>query len=90
MMETPKHIPNDPKAAELLNHKELLGTLLQSPDTKKLIDLLNQSSGGNLKTAANSAAKGDTKELMNLLNQVMSSEEGNQTVSRIKKNIPEK
>jgi len=79
---------DDPKAASILNNKKLLNELLASPDTKKLIDLLNKNGGDSLKSAAESAAKGETEDLMSILNKVMKSEEGSQAVSGIKGKLP--
>lgn len=73
----------DPKAAALLKNKDMLKTLMQSPDTQRLMSLLNQSAGEGLKSAAASAAKGDTGALTGLLQQVMHSKEGAQLVERI-------
>ena len=78
----------DPKAAGLLKNKALLSSILKSPDTKRLMDLLNQNAGGNLKAAAESAAKGDTAALTGILNQVMHSKEGAQVVERRSSTAP--
>ena len=51
----------DPKAAGLLKNKALLQSLMQSPDTQRLMELLSQNAGDGLKTAA---AKGDTGALL--------------------------
>lgn len=80
----------DPKAAGLLKNKDTLSALLRSPDTQKLMAMLNQNAGGGLKEAANAAAKGDTSALMNLMNQVMNSQEGAAVVDRIQKTVPKK
>ena len=42
----------DPKAAGLLKNKALLQSLMQSPDTQRLMELLSQNAGDGLKTAA--------------------------------------
>ena len=54
----------DPKAAGLLKNKALLQSLMQSPDTQRLMELLSQNAGDGLKTAA---AKGDTGALLGML-----------------------
>lgn len=79
----------DPKAAKLLKQKDLLKNLMQSPDTQRLMQLLNQSAGDGLKGAAASAAKGDPSALTGLLRQVMQSKEGGQLVQRINQAVPE-
>ena len=58
----------DPKAAGLLKNKALLQSLMQSPDTQRLMELLSQNAGDGLKTAA---AKGDTGALLGMVRQVM-------------------
>lgn len=78
----------DPKASGLLKNKEALMGLISSPDTQKLIQMLNQNAGGSLKGAADAAAKGDTSQLMGLMNQIMGSKEGSEVVDRINKRIP--
>ena len=45
----------DPKAAGLLKNKALLQSLMQSPDTQRLMELLSQNAGDGLKTAAANA-----------------------------------
>lgn len=78
----------DPKAAGVLKDPALLQSLMRSPDTKRLMDLLSQNAGGGLKSAAASAAKGDAAPLMGLLKQVMQSEEGAQLIRNIDQGIP--
>lgn len=77
-----------PKAAALLQNKALIQQLMTSPDTQKLMTLLNQKAGGGLKDAATAAAKGDPSALTGILNQVMSSEEGAQAMSRMEEVLP--
>ena len=80
----------DPKAASLLRDREALSALLRSPDTQKLMSMLEQNAGGGLKQTADAAARGDTSALMGLVNQVMSSQEGAAVVDRIQKAAPKK
>ena len=80
----------DPKAADLLKNKDLINRLLNSPDTRRLMDLLNQSAGGGLKSAADAAVRGDPGQLTSLLNQVMKSKEGAQVVERINGTVSRK
>lgn len=77
----------NPKAAGLLKNQALLQSILQSPDTKKLMQMLSQSSGGHLQHTAESAAKGDTQALSNLVRQVMGSEEGSRLVQQLNQKI---
>ena len=69
----------DPKAAGLLQ------SLMQSPDTQRLMELLSQNAGDGLKTAA---AKGDTGALLGMVRQVMQSSEGARLVQNISQAVP--
>ena len=69
----------DPKAAALLQ------SLMQSPDTQRLMELLSQNAGDGLKTAA---AKGDTGALLGMVRQVMQSSEGARLVQNISQAVP--
>lgn len=80
----------DPKAAELLKNKDALRSLLGSPETRRLMDLLNQNAGGGLQNAAQAAAKGKPQELMDLLGRVMKSKEGAQAVEGLQKKAEKK
>ena len=77
----------DPKAAGLLKNKALLQTILNAPDTQRLIQLLNQTAGGDLKQAAGAAAKGDTGALSGLVRQVMNSEEGARLIQQLNQKV---
>ena len=67
----------DPKAAGLLKNKALLQSLMQSPDTQRLMELLSQN-----------AAKGDTGALLGMVRQVMQSSEGARLVQNISQAVP--
>lgn len=77
----------DPKAAGLLKNKALLQSILNAPDTQRLIQLLDQTAGGDLKQAASSAAKGDASALSGLVRQVMSSEEGARLIQQLNQKV---
>ena len=79
-----------PQAAELLKDQKSLMGLANSPDTQKLIQLLNQNAGGQLKGAAEAAMKGDTSQLISVLNQVMQSPDGARMVENLQKKLPKK
>ncbi|MCI8478221.1 MAG: hypothetical protein HFE97_07725 [Oscillospiraceae bacterium] len=79
----------NPDAASILKNKDALLTLMKSPDTKRLMELLNQKAGSGLRTAADAAAKGDPSALAGLVGQLMQSEEGAAVVNRINKKIPQ-
>ena len=60
-------------------------SLMQSPDTQRLMELLSQNAGDGLKTAA---AKGDTGALLGMVRQVMQSSEGARLVQNISQAVP--
>ena len=78
-------LKKDPQAAKLLSDPAGLKALLGSPETQKLMSLLNQSAGDGLQAAAKAAATGKPEALMGLLNQVMNTREGSQAVEGLKK-----
>lgn len=78
---------SDPTAA-LEHNRALLEQVVHSPDAQRLMELLNQASGGKVKTAAASAALGDTKDLLSMVRQVMGSPEGAQLIQRLNQTAP--
>jgi hypothetical protein len=80
----------DPQAANLLKNKRMLQQLVNSPDAKKLVELLNQNGGANLHSAAKAAMNGDASALMSLIQEVMQRPEGAKAVEGINRNIPKK
>ncbi len=76
------------EAERLMKDKAKLTDLLHAPETLKLMKLLEQKSGGNLKSAAQAATKGDTAKLMELMNEVMAAQEGAKAVEELKKKLP--
>ena len=77
-----------PQAAQLLKDKDRLMGMMNSPDTKRLMELLHKSGGDGLQSAAQAAMQGDTAKLMNLVQQVMATPEGARAVENINKNLP--
>lgn len=82
---TLKELSKDPKAAQLLGDPAALKALLTSPETQKLVSLLNQSGGSGLSAAAKAAAQGKPDALMGILNQVMASPEGARAAENFQK-----
>lgn len=78
---------NDPTAA-LEHNRALLEQVVRSPDAQRLMELLNRNAGGRLKTAAASAALGDTKDLLAMVRQVMTDPEGAKLVERLNRTAP--
>lgn len=93
-MQDPKKLPIDamssPEAAALLKNKDAVMGLLNSPDAKKLMELLSQNGGANLKGAADAAMKGDSSALMGLMQKVMDTKEGAAAMDRLQKTVPKK
>ena len=77
----------DPTAA-LEHNRALLEQVIHSPDAQRLMELLNRNAGGNLKTAAATAALGDTKDLLSMVRQVMADPEGAKLVERLNQTAP--
>ena len=79
-----KQTPQDMgEMMKLLGNSNAIKQLLQSEDTKRMMQLL-QSKGG-VQNAAQAAAKGDSSQLMGMMQQLMSTPEGAQLVERITK-----
>ena len=73
----------DPKAASLLKNKALMQSILNAPDTQRLMQLLDQKAGADLKQAA----AGNTQALSGLVRQVMGSEEGSRLIQQLSQKI---
>lgn len=86
----PEALKKDPQAAKLLGDPAALQALLSSPETKRLMDLLNRQAGAGLRDAAKAAASGRPEALMGLLDQVAHSKEGAQAVEGIRKKTEQK
>lgn len=80
-------ILNSPQAAQLLKNKSALLNLLNSPDGKRLAQILSQAGEQNLQNAAQSAAQGDTSAASALLNALKNSPEGAALLERLSKQI---
>lgn len=72
----------------LKNDRGALEQLMRSPDGQRLMQLLTRSDGGAaLKSAAGSAARGDTAQMAQLVQQLMQSEEGAALTDRIRRSM---
>ncbi|MBQ9974174.1 MAG: hypothetical protein IJP02_04360 [Oscillospiraceae bacterium] len=74
---------NMAQALKLLKDKQGLRQLLESPDTRRMMELLEAQ--GGVQQAARAAAAGDTAQLMNMMNKLMAGAEGARVVERITK-----
>lgn len=68
---------------QVQQNKALAQQLMNSPDGQKLLQLLTQDGGAQLKNATDAAAKGNTADIVRMIAQVMKSEEGAQIVQNI-------
>lgn len=91
MNNQPSH-PGDllqgPQAAALLKNREAIRRMAQSPETQKLLQMLNRQSGGGLKEAAQQAGRGNPKALMDMVDQLVKDKEGAQLVEQLKETLP--
>ncbi len=76
-----------PEAAALLKDQAALRKLLGSPETRKLIAMLQSQQGKNLQEAAEQAQAGDTSGLKSMLDGILSSPEGAALVGKIGQNL---
>ena len=63
-----------------------LEKLRDAPETQKIFDLLSRSTG-DLESAAQRAAKGDTAQLAGAIRQLMSDPEGARLLEKMKENL---
>lgn len=73
----------DPNAANLLKNRAALDGLLHAPETRQLMQMLQQTAGDSLQSAAQSAAKGDVQALMGIVQKLSQSTSGAQLIQKI-------
>ena len=78
-------LTRDPKAAGLLKNRALLQSLLDSPDARRMLELLQRSGGQGLRDAA---ARGDAKALAGMIRQVAGTREGAALAQRLGRAVP--
>ncbi|GEM_PF-3266588 len=74
---------HSPEAAELLKDPARLKALMQSPETRQLMQLLSSRNGSGLRQAAEQAKKGNSSALSEMLRQVTDSREGADLIGRL-------
>lgn len=79
---------NQTMTDQLRKNKALLEEIVHSADAQRLMELLNQKSGGTLQSAASSAALGDPTALLGMVRQVMQTQEGAKLVERLNQTAP--
>lgn len=80
-------ILNSPQASGLLKNKQAIESLMKSGEAQRLMELLNQKSGGELKDAAQSAMKGDSAQLMSLVEGLMKNPQSAKLVEELNKKV---
>lgn len=76
---------NRPEAAALLGNPGALKSLLQAPETRRLMELLQKQ--GNLQSAAEKAKQGDVGELQAMLHRLQSSQEGGSALAKMEEKL---
>lgn len=74
------------EAASLMKDPGKLEKLRDAPETQKIFDLLSRSTG-DLESAANRAAKGDTVQLTDAIRQLMRDPEGARLIRKMKDSL---
>lgn len=78
---------NKPNLQELLQDKQTITRLMQSPQAKALAQMLSRSDTSELKHAAQQAAKGDTAQLAKLMEQLSSQPESSQLLKQLEQTM---
>ena len=75
------------EAAGLMKDPGKLEQLRDAPETQKIFNLLSRSTGGDLESAAEKAAKGDASQLTAAIRQLMQDPEGAKLLQKMKDNF---
>lgn len=75
------------QAAKLMKDSHKLEQLKESPESKRLFQLLDRSTGGSLEAAADKAAHGDTGALMGAIRQLMRDPEGQKLIEQMRQSL---
>lgn len=78
---------DSPEAAAFLKNTKKVEELVHSPDTRALMDLLNEQAGGSLKGAVDAARTGDPSQLMDIMNRFMKDPRGAEAVNRLSQDL---
>lgn len=74
------------EAAGLMKDPSKLEKLRDAPETQKIFSMLSQSTG-DLESAAERAAKGDTAQLAGAIRRLMQDPEGARLIQKMKENL---
>ena len=75
------------QTSKLLQDQARLERLRNSPETRRLFELLSRSAGGNLEQAANRAAQGDASGLVSAIQRLMRDPEGQKLIQKTKQSL---
>lgn len=74
------------EASRLMKDPSKLEKLRDAPETQKIFSMLSQSTG-DLESAAERAARGDSAQLADAIRQLMRDPEGAQLIQKMKENL---
>ena len=75
------------QTSKLLQNQARLERLRDSPETRRLFELLSRSAGGDLEQAANRAAQGDASGLVSAIQRLMRDPEGQKLIQKTKQSL---
>ena len=75
------------QTSKLLQDQARLERLRDSPETRRLFELLSRSAGGDLEQAANRAAQGDASGLVSAILRLMRVTEGQKLIQKTKQSL---
>lgn len=75
------------EAARLMEDRQALQDVMDAPETRQLMSMLQQSVGGDLEGAARSAMNGSPQALMDAMRKLMDSQEGAQVAQAVKRRL---
>ena len=75
------------QAAKLMKDSRKLEQLKESPESRRLFQLLDQNTGGTLEQAADKASRGDTEALMGAIRQLMGNPEGQKLIEQMRQSL---
>ncbi len=78
---------SSPEARKLFAQKDALQSLSNSPQVQKLMQVLQQKSGGDLQGVAQAAMQGDASQLTRLLDDVTRNPETAKTIADISRQL---
>lgn len=74
-------------AQKLMNNQTAIHRIQTAPETKKLMEMLNQQTNGSLESIANEATQGSPKQLMNAMQTLLQNPESHNLLEQIRKTL---